>query len=236
MMMCFQKNESGHPTLTAKPNMFKILLIDRCCFTRPGLESWLNQSELFPRPLLVTGLNNLMLAKEHAAQWQPDLIIADLYGFASELHHVQQLSSLLQVCSQSQLLLLPSGHDAQMENYCQQFPVWKQLDKSVPLDVLARTINDALCSRPKEAVPQVATPLLTRQEEKVLTLWMDGTNNHCIAHRLGINGKTVYTYKRNIRMKLGMGNRFTPFLSLPESVSNGTADAVPRAATVTAEL
>ena len=236
MMGYFQKNESRHPTLTAKPNMFKILLIDRCCFTRHGLESWLNQSTVFPGPVLVTGLNNLMLAKEHAAQWQPDLVIADLYGFASELHHVQQLSSLLQICSQSQLLLLPSGHDAQMESYCQQFPVWGRLDKSTPLETLARSINGALCSRPTEDIQQTATPLLTRQEEKVLSLWMDGTNNHCIAHRLGINGKTVYTYKRNIRMKLGMGNRFTPFLSLPESVGNGTADAVPCAAAVTAEL
>ncbi|WNP34296.1 LuxR C-terminal-related transcriptional regulator [Enterobacter kobei] len=216
--------------------MFKILLIDRCCFTRRGLESWLNQRTLFPGPVLVTGLNNLMLAKEHAAQWQPDLVIADFYGFANELHHVQQLASLLHICSQSPLLLLPSGDDAQMESYCQQYPLWGRLDKSVSLEVLARTINEALCSRPTETVPQAATPLLTRQEEKVLSLWMDGTNNHCIAHRLGINGKTVYTYKRNIRMKLGMGNRFTPFLSLPESVSNGTADAVPRAATVTAEL
>jgi DNA-binding NarL/FixJ family response regulator len=215
--------------------MFKILLIDRCCFARFGLESWLNQSEIFPGPVLVTGLNNLMLAKEHAAQWQPDLVIADLYGFASELHHVQQLASLLHICSQSPLLLLSSGHEAQMESYCQQFPLWGRLDKSVPLDALARSINGALCSRPTEDVNQTVTPLLTRQEEKVLSLWMDGTNNHCIAHRLGINGKTVYTYKRNIRMKLGMGNRFTPFLSLPESGSNGTAEAVPYAA-VTAEL
>lgn len=199
--------------------MFKILLIDRCCFTRHGLESWLNQHTLFPGPVLVTGLNNLMLAKEHAAQWQPDLVIADFYGFANELHHVQQLASLLQICSQSPLLLLSSGYDAQMESYCQQFPLWERTDKSVSLDALARSINGALCSRAADVVPQAVSPLLTRQEEKVLSMWMDGTNNHSIAHLLGINGKTVYTYKRNIRMKLGMGNRFTPFLSLPESVS-----------------
>lgn len=198
--------------------MFKILLIDRCYFTRTGLESWLNQAGLFPGPLLVTGLNNLMLAKEHALLWQPDLVIADLYGFAGELHHVQQLSSVLQACSErSQLLLLQSGNDAQMESYCLQFPVWARLAKHTPLNELAESIDSALMSRPAWVEPQVATPLLTRQEEKVLSLWMDGANNHNIATRLGINGKTVYTYKRNIRMKLGMGNRFSPFLSLPES-------------------
>lgn len=200
--------------------MFKILLIDRCYFARRGLENWLNQTALFPGPLLVTGLNNLMLAKEHALQWRPDLVIADLYGFTSELHHVQQLSSVLQACSaQSPLLLLQSGFDAQMEGLCQQFPIWASLAKTTSLEALTQSITGALLSRPTEDEMQMATPLLTRQEEKVLSLWMDGANNQHIATRLGINGKTVYTYKRNIRMKLGMGNRFSPFLSLPETVS-----------------
>ena len=60
---------------------------------------------------------------------------------------------------------------------------------------------------------------MTRQEEKVLTLWMDGASNQKIAAHLSINGKTVYTYKRNIRMKLHMDTRFSPFLSLQESES-----------------
>ncbi len=200
--------------------MLKILLIDRCYFTRSGLEIWLNQAGLFSTPVVVTGLNNLMLAKEHAMQWQPDLIIADLYGFAGDLHHIQQLSSLLTACNEhSQLILLQSGHNEEMESYCRQFTLSARLAKTSPLDELAKAMNTALLARPVYAEPQAAAPLLTRQEEKVLSLWMEGTNNHSIAHRLGINGKTVYTYKRNIRMKLGMGNRFTPFLSLPEGVS-----------------
>lgn len=200
--------------------MLKILLIDRCYFTRFGLEIWLNQAGLFSTPVVVTGLNNLMLAKEHAMQWQPDLVIADLHGFAGDLHHVQQLSSLLTACSEhSKLILFQSGHDADLESYCQQFPIAARQAKSSPLDKLAQLIDAALIMRPVDAEPQAAARLLTRQEEKVLSLWMEGTNNHCIASRLGINGKTVYTYKRNIRMKLGMCNRFTPFLSLPEGVS-----------------
>ncbi len=50
----------------------------------------------------------------------------------------------------------------------------------------------------------------------VLTLWMDGNSNQKIASKLSINGKTVYTYKRNIRMKLHMDTRYSPFLSLAE--------------------
>ncbi|WP_163335247.1 helix-turn-helix domain-containing protein, partial [Enterobacter hormaechei] len=81
---------------------------------------------------------------------------------------------------------------------------------------LATVINDALTTRASVEIPAVAAPLLTRQEEKVLTLWMDGASNQKIATHLSINGKTVYTYKRNIRMKLHLDTRFSPFLSLQE--------------------
>ncbi len=206
--------------------MFKILLIDRCYFTRTGLETWLNQTDLFPASFLVTALNNLMLAKEHITQWQPDLIIADLFGFKNDLHHIQQLSSLFSACSEdNRLILLESGKDTQLTEYCAQFDVHASLLKTAPLETLAHVIDAAVLSRPTRVVPQIATPLLTRQEEKVLSLWMEGRSNQSIASKLSINGKTVYTYKRNIRMKLGMGNRFTPFLSLPEV--NGSVDSLP---------
>ncbi|MGK9173528.1 LuxR C-terminal-related transcriptional regulator [Yokenella regensburgei] len=206
--------------------MFKILLIDRCYFTRTGLEAWLNQTDLFPASFLVTALNNLMLAKEHIAQWQPDLIIADLFGFRNDLHHIHQLSSLFSACSEeNRLILLESGKDTQLDDYCAQYALHASLQKSVPLETLAYAIDAAVLARPVRMAPHIATPLLTRQEEKVLSLWMEGTSNQSIATKLSINGKTVYTYKRNIRMKLGMGNRFTPFLSLPEV--HGGVDSLP---------
>ncbi len=204
--------------LTANNDMFKILVIDRCYFTRSGMESWLNQTDLFPASFLVTALHNLMLAKEHIVQWQPDLIIADLHGFKSEIHHSQQLASLFSVCGEdNQLILLESGEDAQLSTFYAQFKVKAKLQKTESLESLARTIDTMVLARPLRAIPRIVTPLLTKQEEKVLTLWMEGKSNQMIANKMSINGKTVYTYKRNIRMKLGMGNRFTPFLSLPEN-------------------
>jgi DNA-binding NarL/FixJ family response regulator len=198
--------------------MFKILVIDRCYFTRSGMESWLNQPDLFPASFLVTALHNLMLAKEHIVQWQPDLVIADLHGFKSEIHHIQQLASFFSVCSDpTQVMLLESGEDAQLSEFCAQFAIQATLLKTEPLEKLAKIIDAMVLARPIRAIQKIATPLLTKQEEKVLTLWMEGNNNQAIASNLSINGKTVYTYKRNIRMKLGMGNRFTPFLSLPEN-------------------
>lgn len=199
--------------------MFKILLIDRCHFTRTGFEAWLNHSGLFPENVVVTGLNNLFLAREHILQWKPTLVIADLHGFRQDVHPFQSLSSLLNASERVPFILLQSGEDNEMTAWLKQFPVWSSLLKNARLEQLGTVIHDALISRANSEKPKVTAPLLTRQEEKVLTLWMEGASNQKIAAHLSINGKTVYTYKRNIRMKLHMDTRYSPFLSLQESES-----------------
>ncbi|MBW9399622.1 helix-turn-helix transcriptional regulator [Leclercia sp. LSNIH6] len=195
--------------------MFKILLIDRCHYTRKGLEMWINHSGLFPSPVLVTGLNNLFLAREHILQWKPTLVIADFQGFTSDIQHIQQLSSVINASKTVPFISLHSDEHPEMSAFMDTFPLWASLSKTAPLDVLAQTINAALAAQEVSGPGPAATPLLTRQEEKVLMLWMDGASNHIIASKLRIHGKTVYTYKRNIRMKLHMDTRYSPFLSLP---------------------
>lgn len=203
--------------------MFKILLIDRCHFTRTGLEEWLNHSGLFPPSLLVTSLNNLFLAKEHILQWKPALVIADLNGFQADIHHLEQLSPLVAASQNVPFISLHSGEAPDMSEFMQRFPVWASLLKNTSLNTLSETINEALSTQGSCEPAYLVTPLLTKQEERVLSLWMEGDSNQNIASKLSINGKTVYTYKRNIRMKLHMDTRYSPFLSLPEHQLDGTA-------------
>lgn len=192
--------------------MLKILVIDRCHFTRAGIEAWLKHSDYFTASFVVSGLNNLLLVKEHIQQWRPHLVIADLYGFLNDALSMQYITPLLLACGNSPLILLESGGLAQAQRY----PVYAALSKQTPLSGLAENIHDALLSGPATEAPANATPLLTPQEEKVLTMWMEGASNKTIACALSIHGKTVYTYKRNIRMKLHMDNRYSPFLALTE--------------------
>jgi len=192
--------------------MLKILVIDRCHFTRSGIEAWLNHSERFTASFVVSGLNNLLLVKEHIQQWKPHLVIADLYGFLNDALSLQHITPFLLACGSSPLILLESGGISAPLRH----PVCAVLTKQIPLHELADNIHRALLSGPVKEAPDNASPLLTPQEEKVLTMWMEGASNNAIACALSIHGKTVYTYKRNIRMKLHMGNRFSPFLALPE--------------------
>ncbi|MDI4740339.1 hypothetical protein MJN54_34695, partial [Salmonella enterica subsp. enterica serovar Kentucky] len=42
--------------------------------TRTGMEAWLNHTDVLSSSLLVSGMNNLILAKEHILQWKPHLV------------------------------------------------------------------------------------------------------------------------------------------------------------------
>lgn len=199
--------------------MLKILVIDRCHFTRTGIEALLNHSGRFNSSFLVSGINNLLLAKEHILQWKPHLVIADLYSFISEAHSTPPVKPFFMNCGVIPLILLQSADRQHASIPASQATTYSVLTKHTSLNALTHTIQEALQDRPTLALAENATPLLTPQEEKVLSMWMDGVSNQVIAATLSIHGKTVYTYKRNIRMKLHLGNRFSPFLSLPHRES-----------------
>ncbi|ECK9482757.1 response regulator transcription factor [Salmonella enterica subsp. enterica serovar Typhisuis str. CFSAN000654] len=194
--------------------MLKILVIDRCHFTRTGMEAWLNHTDVLSSSLLVSGMNNLILAKEHILQWKPHLVIADLYGFLNDALPEQPINAFFAASRMTPLVLLQSGNMP----YRPQYASHAVLSKHTPLHELAQRIKGALHTHPLQEAPESATPLLSPQEEKVLAMWTEGTSNKEIAYALGIHGKTVYTYKRNIRMKLHMDNRYSPFLMLPEKI------------------
>lgn len=199
--------------------MLKILVIDRCHFTRTGIEALLNHSGRFNSSFLVSGINNLLLAKEHILQWKPHLVIADLYSFISEAHSTPPVKPFFMSCGVIPLILLQSADRQHASIPASQATAYSVLTKHTSLNALTHTIQEALQDRPTLALAKNATPLLTPQEEKVLSMWMDGVSNQVIAATLCIHGKTVYTYKRNIRLKLHLGNRFSPFLSLPHRES-----------------
>ena len=199
--------------------MLKILVIDRCHFTRTGIEALLNHSDRFSSSFLVSGINNLLLAKEHILQWKPHLVIADLYSFISEAHSTPPVKPFFMSCGVIPLILLQSADRQHTSVPTSQAIAHSVLTKHTSLNALTHTIQEALQDRPTLALAENPTPLLTPQEEKVLSMWMDGVSNSAIAATLSIHGKTVYTYKRNIRMKLHLGNRFSPFLSLPHKES-----------------
>lgn len=193
--------------------MYKILIIDRCYFSRLGLETWLQQTAEMP-PCFITSLNGLWLAKAHIERWQPHLVIADLSHFLSDPQQSAFIPPFLALCEQRSRLML-------LQAVSLPPPVtgiFSLNSKRLSLQALGKTTRSALRGGAVTTPCLTVSALLTRQEEKVIALWMEGASNQGIAREMNINDKTVYTHKRNIRRKLRMDNRYSPFLPAPVSL------------------
>lgn len=191
--------------------MYKILLVDRCYYSLLGLRTLIKKNNTF----CITDTDNLLIAREKIIQWQPDMVIADFSGFSSVLHNIQQLSAIYSACGKStRLMVMQNGDHPHIEEYCRKQGTEEIFSKTLPLSELHFFIEQTLNTRPPFRYRQQHTAsLLTLREERVLKLWTEAASNEMIAKIMSISPKTVYTYKRNIRMKLGVDNRFSLFLT-----------------------
>ena len=89
------------------------------------------------------------------------------------------------------------------------------------LETLATVINDALTTRASVEIPAVAAPCSLAGGEGVDAVdgWRKQSED---CHSPEYQWKTVYTYKRNIRMKLHMDTRFSPFYLCRNQKTDGT--------------
>lgn len=191
--------------------MSKILVIDRCSYSRAGFAQLASESKLYSLPLDIIQTDDLLRAREYM-KWKPDIVIADFYGFLNELHHIDQLSSIFAASStKTRFILVPSANSPLLENYCATQDIWFSAAKSCPLEDLEDALEKALTRHHAKIDNRHIASLLTLREEQILQLWKKGESNESIAGHMQITVKTVYTYKRNIRIKLGADNRFTLF-------------------------
>lgn len=196
--------------------MYKILIVDKCCFSRFGLKTWLSQEEFRERDIITSEADNLQLAREMMMIRQPNLIIADFTSFLTTLKNIRQLSIIHETRSEStNIILLQSNHHSHIGDVSKNRGNIHILDKSISLHELKKIIKQNIMLPAEDKTKKRALiPLLTLREERILKLWKDEVHNAYIARLMGISIKTVYTYKRNIRMKLGAENRLSLFMNL----------------------
>lgn len=191
--------------------MPKILVIDRCYFSRYGLAQLAHKLTHDVLSLEILQTDDLLRAREYM-KWKPDIVIADFHGFLHNLHQIDQLSSIFAARSaKTRFILLPSARSLLLENYCATQDIWFNADKSCSLEALTEALQSAQTRTHVKVDNRHIASLLTLREEQILQLWKKGDSNESIAEAMQISVKTVYTYKRNIRMKLGVDNRFTLF-------------------------
>lgn len=196
--------------------MYKILIVDRCCFSRLGLKTCLAQERFREREFVLAEADNLPLARDMMMAWQPDLVIADFSRFLTTLNNIRQLSIIHETYAKHiRFILLQGNSYSQISEIKRNRENINIFDKSMPLSELETSIlKNIIPFDRKKIKKRSAMPLLTLREERILKLWKEEVNNAYIAKLMGISIKTVYTYKRNIRMKLGAENRLSLFMNM----------------------
>lgn len=199
--------------------MKKIVLIDPCKYSRSGIVELINQKMELCSRVSIAQTDNLAIASAQIQQWQPELVIADLYPYLIEAQSTNALSAILHASPASRLLLYITHPSKFLSEYFYQRGAWRIISKNGALEKLEPLIEQALFSeatttdnhRQHRHRP---APLLSPKEECVLNYWMEGMPTVQIANILKIRTKTVYTHKRNIRIKLGADNRLSLYLAL----------------------
>lgn len=196
--------------------MYKILIVDRCFFSRSGLKIWLRQTVFAAEEIIVVEADSLPLAAEVISLWRPQLIIADFSNFMATLNHsLPRMGFDDMHADYAQVILLQSNHHSHTGNVSKHHSNICILDKSVSLTALQDIVRNNLAfASTTDNQKAYSTALLTEREARILTLWREEAHNSLIAKLMGISTKTVYTYKRNIRVKLGANNRLSLFRSL----------------------
>ncbi len=145
-------------------------------------------------------MNNLILAKEHISQWKPHLVIADLYGFLNDALPEQPINAFFAACRMTPLVLLQSGNMPYRPQYASQVRCYL----NTPYMSWHNELKERYIPSTAESAGKRHAIALSAGG-KVPRCGRSGTSTKRLRMRLGIHGKTVSTYKRNIRMKLRYG-------------------------------
>ncbi|ANI29821.1 hypothetical protein PL78_08290 [Yersinia entomophaga] len=197
--------------------MKKVVLIDPCRFSRVGVEWLINSRMHLASKVALAQTSNLVVANAQIKLWQPQLVIADLYSYVFETHNLKILESLLATCISSKLLVYLHSPLPWLSQYLLDRGAWKVITKKHNISQLEQLVSAALCNpmgNYSEQPLQPAPALFSDREESILNYWLEGWVDKRIANTLDIHIKTVYTHKRNIRLKLGASNRLSLYLDL----------------------
>jgi NarL family two-component system response regulator LiaR len=202
-------------TESATTSPIKVVIVDDHELVRGGLESILG---LFDDIELVGQADSGAAAVSVCGKTQPDVVLMDLV-LPGGMDGAEATKELLRACPGAKVLALTSFSDPELIQRVLQAGALGCLLKNVSGKELAAAIRKAHMGTSTLA-PEAADALvhaissqtdartgLTRREQEVLTLIVEGLTNAEIAERLVVSLSTVKTHVSSIISKLGASTR-----------------------------
>ncbi len=195
--------------------MIKVCLADNYPVVHYGVRSYFKDSEEIS---IVANAGNFNLAKEALKSKNIDVLVIDLDldGLASVL----EIKSLLKEYPKTKVLIFSNYSENMYAPNCIKMGASGFLNKAEKLETLSQSIikvhageiilNDAIKKNLEIIGSQHKSERLHRKlstrEIEVLRYLSDGKKNNEIAEILGLNEKTVSTYKLRLLIKLNVTN------------------------------
>jgi len=192
----------------------RVVIVDDHGMVRKGLIAYLNNR---PELEIAGEARNGQEAIAVCERVQPDVVLMDL--IMPEMSGAAATRIIHHKWPHIQVIALTSFQDRELVQEALQAGAISYLLKNVSGDDLAAAIQAALAGRSTlapEAVQSLihtanSTPKLghdlTRREQEVLELLVQGLNNPDIAERLSVSRSTAKAHVSNILSKLGVSNR-----------------------------
>ena len=188
----------------------RLLLVDDHEMVRAGLRALLGDVE----DLEIAGeAADVVGAIREAASLRPDVVLMDLR--LPDGSGLEACREILSAAPQIRILFLTSHSDEQAVMSTVLAGAAGYVLKDIGHQALVKAIHDAAAGRPT-LDPRVAAPVahrmqhadaLSKQEQRVLALVVEGKTNKEIALALGLSDKTVKNYLSNAFQKLGVARR-----------------------------
>lgn len=205
----------GGALVTEPPGTIRVMLVDDHAVVREGLRAFL---QLQPDIEVVGEAGGGAAVMEVALTARPNVVLMDLV--MPDGDGIEAIKALGTAAPGARVLVLSSFADDERVFAAMQAGAAGYLLKDVEPDQLAAAIRDVHRGRPalhpdvaarlmrRAADPGgTAAEVLTRREQEVLQLVVEGFANKQIAWRLRITEKTVKTHVSSILHKLGVADR-----------------------------
>ena len=197
------------------PNPIRVMTVDDHQIFRSGIKFSL---AAFDEIELVGEAPNGEAALELCGQLQPDVILMDMRMGAQD--GITTTRAIKEKYPQVQILMLTTFHDKTLVQQAIKAGAVGYVLKGISTEELVDAIRSAakgqttLSAEATQALLQVNSPPpnkpdygLTRRQQEVLALLVEGLSNVEIAERLVISRHTVRYYVSEILSKLGVANR-----------------------------
>ena len=188
----------------------RLLIVDDHEVVRAGLRALLADTGGI---VVVGDAGSVIEGVREAARLAPDVILMDLR--LSDGSGIEACRDILSDSPQTRILFLTSYSDAEAVMCTVLAGAAGYLLKDIGHRALVDAIRAAAAGRPI-LDPRVTEPVvsqvrkaeaLSRQEQRVLALVVEGRTNKQIAAALGLSDKTVKNYLSNAFQKLGISRR-----------------------------